>query len=356
MSGVTRRRGAGGTGGGGNGNLGDEDTYPSRTGTPSRAAKDETVAGGSPGNVDVDHKIAYDPQDLAQGAERAKQPRLTLMEEILLLGLKDREGYLSFWNDNISFTLRGCIVIELAIRGKISMQGDSSRRRFPLADRLIEVVDDRPTGETLLDEALKMMKASERMSVGTWIDLMSGETWNLMKIGYQLKQVRERLAKGLVDKGLLRTEKRNFLLFDMATHPIVDGSAKEEIRARCVALLVNKNIAIKDSKWLPESYPLRLIRTVSLVCAAYAANVLENALDKIGHESRERAFNRVDELLAGFSQWPFVPPGPASASGNAGANLQSLTSTEVQQNREIDLHLEVVAAVLQVFTRLDSIL
>ena len=40
-----------------------------------------------------------------------------------------------------------------------------------------------------------------------------------MKIGYQLKQVRERLAKGLVDKGILRTEKRNFLLFDMATHP-----------------------------------------------------------------------------------------------------------------------------------------
>jgi hypothetical protein len=33
--------------------------------------------------------------------------------------------------------------------------------------------------------------------------------------------VRERLAKGLVDKGVLRTEKRNFLLFDMATHPVV---------------------------------------------------------------------------------------------------------------------------------------
>jgi hypothetical protein len=38
----------------------------------------------------------------------------------------------------------------------------------------IEVVDDRLTGEVLLDEALKMMKVSERMSVGTWIDLMSG--------------------------------------------------------------------------------------------------------------------------------------------------------------------------------------
>jgi hypothetical protein len=54
------------------------------------------------------------------------------------------------------------------------MQKDSSRRRFELADRLIEVIDDRLTGEVLLDEALKMMKSSEKMSVGSWIDLMSG--------------------------------------------------------------------------------------------------------------------------------------------------------------------------------------
>lgn len=55
------------------------------------------------------------------------------------------------------------------------MQKDSSRRRFPLADRVIEVIDETLTGEVLLDEALKMMKSSEKMSVSSWIDLMSGE-------------------------------------------------------------------------------------------------------------------------------------------------------------------------------------
>lgn len=65
-------------------------------------------------------------------------------------------------------------MIELAFRGRVSMQRDSSRRRFPLADRVIEVVDDTLTGEVLLDEALKMMKSSEKMSVSSWIDLMSG--------------------------------------------------------------------------------------------------------------------------------------------------------------------------------------
>lgn len=65
-------------------------------------------------------------------------------------------------------------MIELAFRGRISMQKDPSRRRFQLADRVIEVIDDTMTGEVLLDETLKMMKSSEKMSVNSWIDLLSG--------------------------------------------------------------------------------------------------------------------------------------------------------------------------------------
>jgi golgi phosphoprotein 3 len=65
-------------------------------------------------------------------------------------------------------------VLELAFRGRISMEKDPARRRFPLQDRLIEVIDDTLTGEVLLDEALKLMKTSEKMSVHSWIDLMSG--------------------------------------------------------------------------------------------------------------------------------------------------------------------------------------
>lgn len=54
------------------------------------------------------------------------------------------------------------------------MEKTPSRRSFPLPDRIIEVIDDTLTGEVLLDEALKMMKTSEKMSVSSWIDLMSG--------------------------------------------------------------------------------------------------------------------------------------------------------------------------------------
>jgi Golgi phosphoprotein 3 len=47
-----------------------------------------------------------------------------------------------------------------------------------VADRIVEVIDDRQTGETILDEALKMMKMQqevEKMSINSWVDLLSGE-------------------------------------------------------------------------------------------------------------------------------------------------------------------------------------
>jgi Golgi phosphoprotein 3 len=168
---------------------------------------------------------------------------------------------------------------------------------------------------------------------------ITGETWNLMKIGYQLKQVRERLAKGLVDKGILRTEKRNFLLFDMATHPVADGGAKEEIRRRVRNVLTQRTVVLPASQFLPENLEFKYIRTIAMVCAAYAANVLENALATLGHEARERAFAQVDELLAEYSQWPFGKR-TGGASG-VGANLGQVVAEEVSTGKDKELQLEV---------------
>ena len=181
----------------------------------------------------------------------------------------------------------------------------------------------------------------------TWLDIadasiiscLPGETWNLMKIGYQLKQVRERLAKGLVDKGILRTEKRNFLLFDMATHPVADGGAKDEIRRRVRTVLTSRTVVLPASQFLPEDMEFRYVRTIAMVCAAYAANVLENALSTLGHEARERAFSQVDELLAEYSQWPF---GKRVGSGQGiGANLGQVIGEEVNGGKDKELQLEV---------------
>jgi len=302
------------------------------------------------------------------------------MEEVLLLGLKDRQGYLSFWNDNISYALRGCILIELALRRRIAVHKDPNRRRFPLADRLIEVIDDRQTGETILDEALRMMKAqeSERMSINSWIDLLSGETWNVLKIGYQLKQVRERLAKGLVDKGVLRTEKRNFLLFDMATHPVADLRIKDAVVARVVSLLAVGTSAVSPAAFEAPGTQMRALRAVCLACSAYAASVLDNAFSGIGYEEREAAFVRCDDIIAEFAVWPFGsggggvgPSGSAASKRRESSRIAMGTSassgreavlgllTEVRKEMvggDEDTGCELVAGVLEVLSKLDSLL
>lgn len=304
-----------------------------------------------------DHKIGIDARDIAD-RHTLKVPFLTLMEEVLLMGLKDKEGYLSFWNDNISYALRGCILLELAFRSKITLVNDPARRRFDLSDRLVEVIDTEPTGEVLLDEALKIMKNDEgHLSVLNWIDLLSGETWNLMKINYQLKQVRERLAKGLVDKGILRTERKNFFLFDMATHPVADKMSKEYIKNRVLSLLTQKTVDLDSlsNDQFPADTSFRYLRSIALICAAYAANVLENVLLSLNYDKRDQAFSRADELLNDYSEYPFSQKSQLSPLG-LGLNLSQELNKDIELSSASELQLEMIAAVLSIFARMDSIL
>jgi Golgi phosphoprotein 3 len=76
-------------------------------------------------------------------------------------------------NDTISYVLRGCIILELALRKRIRFVEGQRRSGKSLPERHIELVDGRPTGEVLLDETMRMMR-TERHSIGGWIDLLSG--------------------------------------------------------------------------------------------------------------------------------------------------------------------------------------
>uniref|UniRef100_A0A1A9WF10 Golgi phosphoprotein 3 n=1 Tax=Glossina brevipalpis TaxID=37001 RepID=A0A1A9WF10_9MUSC len=233
-------------------------------------------------NQNKDHEDNIDDGD-------SKETRLTLMEEVLLLGLKDKEGYTSFWNDCISSGLRGCILIELGLRGRIMMEKSGMRRRGLCSSRKVILKSDQPTGDVLLDEALKHIKETNPPeTVQSWIEYLSGETWNPLKLRYQLKNVRERLAKNLVEKGVLTTEKQNFLLFDMTTHPLSDNVVK--------CRLVRKIQDSVLSKWVND--PQRMDkRMLSLIFLAHASDVIENAFAPLNDDDYEVAMKRVRELL-----------------------------------------------------------
>lgn len=83
--GLTRRRG-GGRVGGDDDNSSRVSSPTPRNGTYDSRIPETSYTGGENG-----HKIAFDPRDICENEERTKQPKLTLMEEVLLLGLKDKQ-------------------------------------------------------------------------------------------------------------------------------------------------------------------------------------------------------------------------------------------------------------------------
>lgn len=100
--------------------------------------------------------------------------------------------------------------------------------------------------------------------------------------------MRERIAKNLVEKGVLTTEKQNFVLFDMTTHPLTDTTAKQRLIKR-----VQESVL---ARWVNQTNRMDR-RTLALIVLAHASDVLENAFASLQDEEYDLAMKRVRELL-----------------------------------------------------------
>lgn len=123
-----------------------------------------------------------------------------------------------------------------------------------------------------------------------------------------------------------------------------------------------------------QSIEFPVTRTVALVCSAYAASVLDNALVRLGYDEREAAFSRCDDLLNDFTAWPLGSNSPHSspnvargiATGNGSAagpstkeiigSLVQAVKAEMVGKEGDDLHFEIVVTVFEIFSRMDSLL
>ena len=197
------------------------------------------------------------------------------------------------------------MIVELALRGRVELEKQGMRRKGLLSRKLL-CKNPANTGDVLLDEALKHIKeTSPPDNVQNWIELLSGkislyivvmtlydvyagETWNPLNLRYQIRNVRERIAKNLVEKGVLTTEKQNFVLFDMTTHPLTDTTAKQK--------LIKKLQDAVLTRWVNETNRMDK-RTLSLIILAHASDVLENAFASLQDDDYDLAMKRVRELL-----------------------------------------------------------
>lgn len=115
-----------------------------------------------------------------------------------------------------------------------------------------------------------------------------GETWNPMRMHYQMRNVRERLAKNLVEKGVLTTEKQNFLFFDMTTHPLNNSGLKEQLVTRLQDSLLDR--------WAGEPHRLGR-RALALLVLAHASDVLDSSLGSLSDERYDTAEERSKIVL-----------------------------------------------------------
>jgi hypothetical protein len=144
--------------------------------------------------------------------------RLTLPEELLLLGWDDDRGY-NRSTQHLGALLAAALLLELDLRGHISIDDD---RVHPSSG---------PTGEAHLERLLDELRASRRpRKVKAWIQRVSHRSWP-----------RAAVLDRLTERGIVRRERRRFLgVVPYTRHPVVDRAVTDQLRQRVAVVLLHR--------------------------------------------------------------------------------------------------------------------
>ena len=190
---------------------------------------------------------------------------LTIYEEILLLALDDDKGTA----DSAGFytkALGGAILAELAMTGAVTIEDDKKKRVHAVRGARL---DDPILAEcyAMVTEAKKPKKAQE------WVMKFSG-----------LKDLKNRAARGLVDKGVLTEETGTVLrIFKRTIFPEVDGGPEQELRERMKKAIFTATTNLDA-------------RTVVVIALAQAAGMLDKVFPKKKLKERKK---RLEQLTSG---------------------------------------------------------
>jgi golgi phosphoprotein 3 len=183
---------------------------------------------------------------------------LTLADEIVVLMLDDTVGEIkSGCMPVASVAIAGGILMELALRENIDTDLKS-----------LFIVNDRPTGDALLDDMLAEIKAEpETHSSSWWIDRLSTRHGDLV----------DRILGRLVAAGILRTEERRFLwVFSRRAYPQVSDREEREAKARLLSVLFKDEVP--DPR---DTLLLGLAKSTGLLAAMLSNEELDKAAGRI---------------------------------------------------------------------------
>jgi len=175
--------------------------------------------------------------------------KLWLHEEVMLLCLRDTEGTIEFgawWQQAAG----AAILAELLLAGSVEITDDKKH--------LVDLVDDQPIGEPVIDECLqKVSGAGRRASARTWVSRFAN-----------LKNLRDRVAVGLCQRGILSADEKSvMLIFSRKIYPELNPIPEQDLVERLRKAIFTDREPVDA-------------RTAVMVSLADACGILRFAFDK----------------------------------------------------------------------------
>ncbi|MBT0768789.1 GPP34 family phosphoprotein [Kineosporia sp. J2-2] len=147
--------------------------------------------------------------------------QMLLVEDLMLLILDDRKGTAAGYNA-VQYMLGGGLLVELAMLERVTQEGEKTLLSRPY----IVATGEGPLPDPLLQQAWDTIAEKPR-----------GAQSMLARIG---KGLHKTVAARLVDRGLVREEKRQWLgVFPQTTHPAADPAREAAVRREIRAVLAD---------------------------------------------------------------------------------------------------------------------
>ncbi len=143
---------------------------------------------------------------------------LLMSEQVLLLSLDDETGAVESGVVAQHYGLASAVLMDLVLAGRIATEGEN-----------VVVRDQRPVGEEVLDDVLRLLCASDVQPLAHWVRTITGR-------GEIVEALRNRLiASGILEK----VEKKFLWIIKTNRFPMIDGQAEANIRNRIQAILMD---------------------------------------------------------------------------------------------------------------------
>jgi len=190
---------------------------------------------------------------------------LPLYEEILLLALDDDKGTTPM-ESMFKNAMGGAILAQLVLEGAIRIDEDKKKKVHPVAGARLD--------DPVLSECLELITDKDKPK--------QAKEW-VMKFA-NLKDLKGRAARQLVDKGVLREEEGTVLkIFKRTLFPERDGGPERDLRQRMEKAIFTYSSQVEH-------------RTVIIVALAKATKMLDKMFDK---KRLKEAKPRLERLSSG---------------------------------------------------------